>query len=507
MMKRYRNFRLAGALLVAATVASIGALLFELWHVVVIMGILLVSSSVGLNVIALGQGRKQRALQDKAEQGLVRSVEALLVRVCDDHGRLEDQLADLGLRQERLGVELKEIHRDLNVATSDARDGQDFNNQVLRRLLSISRDLKQDYVQSADLLKDEIRSTRSVVKESSTGASWLDEQKALRERLEAAERRILAAQHSSQLSLQDQGETFQSHISSLKEGLASVASMRPLLSDLDEQMGDISRVAHSAKSELKTLSEAQSDRHRKTLAALEHSSASRQEMEKLFSSELAVSRDRTVRRLTAIVQKETEQFEALLHLQRQLGDDKMLPPTGGWALDARSMAHLLELVGESEPRLLVELGSGSSTVWLGRMCKSIGTRIVSVEHDPHHYERTRRLLERHDLSEIVDLRYAPITEQHLAGESYLWYDLSVLDDLSQIDFLLVDGPPKAVASRSPALNALEEMLSSSVVVVLDDIEREEERGVIEHWAVQAKLVRSDEGISRLGVLKGISSDE
>ena len=46
-------------------------------------------------------------------------------------------------------------------------------------------------------------------------------------------------------------------------------------------------------------------------------------------------------------------------------------PTRGWHLRAEAMKLVAQIVAEVRPRLVLELGSGSSTVLLARQCASL----------------------------------------------------------------------------------------------------------------------------------------
>jgi hypothetical protein len=55
--------------------------------------------------------------------------------------------------------------------------------------------------------------------------------------------------------------------------------------------------------------------------------------------------------------------------------------------------------------------------------------------------------------------------------------------LKNIDFLVVDGPPRKLQekSRFPALPMLFENLSKESIIILDDSNRDNEKEVIESW--------------------------
>lgn len=179
------------------------------------------------------------------------------------------------------------------------------------------------------------------------------------------------------------------------------------------------------------------------------------------------------------------QLEALSHLETILGDEPPLPPLRGWALSPDAALHLVHTVIERRPATIVELGSGTSSVLLGRAVRNLGKgHVTALEHDEEFAGRTRRLLASHGLSEWVDVVSAPLVEREAAGSTYRWYDTSALAELSDpIDILLVDGPPANTGplARLPALPLLRSSLADDAVVLLDDTARSEEQEVVERW--------------------------
>ena len=94
-----------------------------------------------------------------------------------------------------------------------------------------------------------------------------------------------------------------------------------------------------------------------------------------------------------------------------------MPVSGGWAIDAQSLAYLLEYVRDTKPRLIVELGSGTSTIWLGYLCKSIGAKLITVDHLSHYLQQTQAAVDRHDLNNWVECRLAPLEDLELDEET------------------------------------------------------------------------------------------
>lgn len=73
----------------------------------------------------------------------------------------------------------------------------------------------------------------------------------------------------------------------------------------------------------------------------------------------------TARHITKTMRDSTRQTEAFLQLHSQFPQTKLpMPSTGGFAIDAQALSHLITLVNERRPQNILELGSGTSTICL-----------------------------------------------------------------------------------------------------------------------------------------------
>jgi predicted O-methyltransferase YrrM len=197
----------------------------------------------------------------------------------------------------------------------------------------------------------------------------------------------------------------------------------------------------------------------------------------------------TVRRLEADSGKQVKQafrqLEALQNLSAMLPADRLLPATRGWAASPDLLAVLVDMVIAERPSLIVECGSGTSTLWLALAMRrfKIDGRIIALEHDPVFEGSTRRFLASHGVDELAEVRRAPLETFSLDGESHPWYSRRAWQDLSGIGLLFVDGPPAATAplARYPALPLLSGSLSPAATVVLDDLVVPDMQEVLRRW--------------------------
>jgi predicted O-methyltransferase YrrM len=201
----------------------------------------------------------------------------------------------------------------------------------------------------------------------------------------------------------------------------------------------------------------------------------------------------TVRRLGARVEKEVKQeikqtfrqLEALQNLSAVLPANDVLPATRGWAASPDLLMVLVDLVITERPSLVVECGSGASTLWLALAMRrfEIDGRIIALDHDPVFGAKTRDLLARHNVRDLAEVRDAPLESFSLDGETYSWYARRAWEDLKGIDLLFVDGPPATTGhqARYPALPLLGGLLSPVATAVLDDLVVPDMQKVLRLW--------------------------
>lgn len=200
------------------------------------------------------------------------------------------------------------------------------------------------------------------------------------------------------------------------------------------------------------------------------------------------------------------QLEKLNWLTRSVRLNYSLPALRGWAASPDVLLMLHEHVRQRRPRLVVEFGSGCSTVVIADALRQNGFgKLVSFEHSSDYAAQTLGYLERENLDAWVDLRLNDLTvwdKDHLATSassgaaestdtpSLRWYDASHMTDLEGIDLMFVDGPPGGTCpySRYPALPALADRLSSNAEVWMDDTIRQEEKDICADWAQKHGMV-------------------
>jgi hypothetical protein len=156
-----------------------------------------------------------------------------------------------------------------------------------------------------------------------------------------------------------------------------------------------------------------------------------------------------------------------------------------WAAAPDLVLATVKAVRQLRPSLVVECGSGWSTLWLALAARRFGllNRVVALEHAAKYARQTQKLLDAHDASSFADVRLAPLEALELDGRSWPWYSRAAWEDLTGCGVLLVDGPPgkSTPHARFPAVPALSTRLEHRVVIALDDARRRNEREIVEAW--------------------------
>ena len=162
-----------------------------------------------------------------------------------------------------------------------------------------------------------------------------------------------------------------------------------------------------------------------------------------------------------------------------------MPRPGTWAASEDYLLWLVGFVLERRPQVVVDIGSGQSSVWMAGAMRAAGYsgKVIAIDHDEEFAQQTRALAERQGVSDWLEVRCAPLSEQTISGRDVTWYDVALLDGIDGIALLSIDGPPGKgnPEARWSALPVLRERLAPGGVVVLDDMIRVDEQSIAEDW--------------------------
>ena len=167
-------------------------------------------------------------------------------------------------------------------------------------------------------------------------------------------------------------------------------------------------------------------------------------------------------------------------------------PLSEWAISPSTIAHVLNDIVVNDRKSIIEFGSGASTLYIAKLLKSnkIEASFFSVESNAEWANKIKKQLELLDLTNYVNVIIAPINsvDKSLSlGEQKVWYDVDVLnielENINSIDLVLVDGPFGGLTSNSrfSAVPYLKERFSKTFAIFLDDIDRNDEKAILENW--------------------------
>jgi predicted O-methyltransferase YrrM len=242
---------------------------------------------------------------------------------------------------------------------------------------------------------------------------------------------------------------------------------------------------------------------RRVLGAMEQMLLTAGDRHRELTELLAAGQKSTAMGTDRLLRAQTNEVEALLQLFRGFAPQAPMPPSGGFALNPTDLLDLLHLIRTRQPRLVLELGSGTSTVWIAYALAKSGGKLVSLDHDAGYAEKTRIALAAHGLGEVAEVRDAPLRPVVLDGRTFPWYDVSAVADLHEVDLLLIDGPPEKTGkdARYPAMRVLEDRLADSATVVFDDAHRQDEAEALRKWVETIEgLTEEGEALGRHAVL-------
>lgn len=209
---------------------------------------------------------------------------------------------------------------------------------------------------------------------------------------------------------------------------------------------------------------------------------------------------KSLRDLKSVCDNMYSQIESLTWLQKRLSIKGELPPLRGWPVSPDFLLCLHKYITKEKPKLVVEFGSGASTLVIADALRQNGIgKLISFEHLSKYYEITNDYLTEEFLSPWVELRLEPLCKwdgDHLANVSKResekklnWYPINALKDINGIDLVIVDGPPASTCSyaRYPALPALYNSLNDGAQVWMDDSKRDEEKDITNFWSKEYNM--------------------
>lgn len=179
-----------------------------------------------------------------------------------------------------------------------------------------------------------------------------------------------------------------------------------------------------------------------------------------------------------------KQIEALFSINQVIKINRPLPEFRGWAISPDFAVLVLKAYLNSRPKVILEFGSGISSVLLGYAIKQHGFgHVYTLEHDLEYAEKTRSILKQHGLDSFVTILHCELIDYTIDQNNWKWYNLEKLDSEIRVEMVVVDGPPYQVQdkSRYPALKLLDKNIVKGGTLLVDDCRRGEDMEVVKLW--------------------------
>lgn len=180
-----------------------------------------------------------------------------------------------------------------------------------------------------------------------------------------------------------------------------------------------------------------------------------------------------------------------------------------WPISPDFALYLIELIEINKYDIIVEFGSGLSTVIIAKTIDKLSKRregrksveFISFDHLDKYYQRTCDQLQQAGLRDTVSVEYLPLQDwQGADGVVQPYYKcestlaaLAKNYDVNQVRVLvIVDGPPTATAkhARYPAGPIILKYFGKArlIDILLDDFIRDDEKEIVNRWQAEMEAV-------------------
>lgn len=240
------------------------------------------------------------------------------------------------------------------------------------------------------------------------------------------------------------------------------------------------------------------------------------------------------KQITREIANTTQQLEAHQALQALIGD--IPAPLHGWPISPDFALQLVRLIRDNRYDLIVEFGSGTSTLLSLRALEQFGLhsdrqdaspqRMITFEHLDVYHQKTSKLVDACMNRAALDLRLSPLEPWADASGSFSYYagTAAIAEAIRTISaaaekplnlLVVIDGPPGATChwARYPAVPIVLDAASGmdlSVDFLLDDMIRTDEKEMALAWEQQLRSFglryqRVDHAFEKGGLLLSVES--
>lgn len=190
------------------------------------------------------------------------------------------------------------------------------------------------------------------------------------------------------------------------------------------------------------------------------------------------------------IKKSYRQLEILIPIINKLNITKTLPRTNAlndYAASPDFLCTIVDIIEKNKPNLIVEAGSGVSTLIASYALKKYNPKgkIISFDHDDLFANLTKEEIHKHQLNKYSEIIHSELIDY--PDYKFSWYDIRKATFENKIDLVIIDGPPSKLnkLARYPAIPLLLDNMSDKAIIILDDARRKYEQKIIAKW--QKKL--------------------
>jgi Methyltransferase domain len=176
-------------------------------------------------------------------------------------------------------------------------------------------------------------------------------------------------------------------------------------------------------------------------------------------------------------------------LARRLGSLEL----GGWTLPPATINFIEQTVQERRPDVVLEFGSGISTVCLAQFMRELHGNpkrllVMSVDEHDEYARETRARLAAHEVADNAVVVVAPVRDQAADGTPARCYllppmpELRAMLDNRRADLVVVDGPTLGSGgSRFATVIVARDLIAEGATILVDDARRDAELTVARQW--------------------------
>lgn len=215
-----------------------------------------------------------------------------------------------------------------------------------------------------------------------------------------------------------------------------------------------------------------------------------------------------------------KQIESYHYLQNFFVDSSTIFDFHGWPISADFGALLIRLLQKKHYDLVIEFGSGTSTVLMAKAIKQIYAKqknkpfIISFDHLEQYANQTKEMLVTANVENLAQVSLAPLAPYNgLADQDSIYYDSTLIFDIlhsyqtsKELSILVVvDGSPESTCNlaRYPALPILMSIFNRAKLdILMDDANRAGEQQIVTLWGDLLANHNTEYAITKFDIEKG-----